>query len=189
MADHIGPHSKPFEERTDSELASLADQGLRGQGDLVEMMRRLRTSVETLNGNISDLRQSIEKGQRVETRLSRVLIFLTIVIAILTAVMVHPTLTPEFVQGFAAIAGTTTTEVLNLLGILFESAGAILIVIWSIKGYGVASITQTWEREYTLPTLEEIKNSTLRDMGIIFLLTGFSIRLSIWTAGLVSAGP
>ncbi len=188
MAEPSNPRSKPFEERTDSELASLADQGLQGQGDLVEMMRRLRTSVETLDSNILDLRVAIEKGQRVANRLAWVLIVLTIVIAVLTAVMVHPILVPELAQIFAATAAKTTIEVLNLLGILFESAGAILIVIWSIKGYGVASITQTWERKYTPRTLEDIKNSTLRDLGIIFLLTGFSIRISIWTVGLVSAG-
>ncbi len=83
---------KPPEEKSDRTLGREADMGLHGLGALVEMMRRLRVSVETLDGNVSDLKECIEKGQRVETQLTWALFFLTIVITILTAVMAAPIL-------------------------------------------------------------------------------------------------
>ena len=61
-------------ERTDDELAA-AEWGLRGQGALVEAMRRLRNTLDAL--------------RRSNDRYSRLMLFLTIVLTILTAVQLY----------------------------------------------------------------------------------------------------
>lgn len=45
MPDDLPWRSKRFEEESDHDLAIQADSGLRGQGSLVEMMRRLKDSL------------------------------------------------------------------------------------------------------------------------------------------------
>jgi CHASE3 domain sensor protein len=60
--------------KTDQQLVESADQGLRGQGAVVEIMRRLKDSIENLNTTSAKLNQHM--------------IFLTWAILILTAVSV-----------------------------------------------------------------------------------------------------
>jgi|GEM_PF-4361015 len=76
-----------FRERTDEELAKDADLGLRGQGSVVEMMNRLKRSIENLD------RSSAKLGKRV--------IWLTVVILVLTAIMAIPVV----LQAYHWIAG------------------------------------------------------------------------------------
>jgi len=71
-------------ESTDEELVAEANAGLRGQRAGVEMMRRLRGTIETLNQNLSTLLTAIHK---VETRLlwyTVAILFFTVVLACLT---------------------------------------------------------------------------------------------------------
>lgn len=58
----------------DEELAEQADNGLRGQGALVEMMSRLRKSLVDLDN--------------ATTRYSQILVWLTIILVILTLTLV-----------------------------------------------------------------------------------------------------
>ena len=60
--------------RTDEQLVESAERGLSGQGAVVEIMRRLKDSIESLNTT--------------STNLNRQMIFLTWAILILTAVSV-----------------------------------------------------------------------------------------------------
>lgn len=61
-------------EKADQELVNSADEGLKGQGAIVEMMRRLKDSIESLNTT--------------STKLNRRMICLTWAILVLTAVSV-----------------------------------------------------------------------------------------------------
>jgi hypothetical protein len=68
-------------ELPDDKLAAMAQEGLQGQGALVEAMRRLRVSIE-------------RAGERSD-RYSRLMLWLTIILAILTfvqAIAVLPTI-------------------------------------------------------------------------------------------------
>ncbi|KKU79795.1 MAG: hypothetical protein UY06_C0013G0009 [Candidatus Amesbacteria bacterium GW2011_GWA2_47_70] len=58
---------------SDQELANQADMGLRGQGALVEMMSRLK--------------YSIDKLEKSTTFYSRWLVFLTIILTLLTLIL------------------------------------------------------------------------------------------------------
>ena len=71
-----------FREMTDDQLANRANQGLSGQGAPVEATRRLREAVESLD--------------RSSTKLATRMLWLTVVIMILTAVMVVPLLIDFF---------------------------------------------------------------------------------------------
>lgn len=62
-----------FEKAQDKELVEEAQTGLRGQGAVVEMMRRLKDSIDKLESSTSNY--------------SRWLIVLTLVIAILTLIL------------------------------------------------------------------------------------------------------
>ena len=61
-------------EKTDQQLAERADDGLKGQGAVVDMMSRLKDSIESLNTTT--------------TKLNCVMIWLTVAILLLTAVSV-----------------------------------------------------------------------------------------------------
>ena len=61
-------------ELTDEELSELADTGLRGQGAVVEMMSRLKLSIEKLDKTTSYY--------------SKVLIYLTIALVIISLVQI-----------------------------------------------------------------------------------------------------
>lgn len=65
---------EPTNKKTDQQLINDADQGLRGQGAVVEMMQRLKDSIENLNVT--------------STKLSKHMLILTWIIAGLTAVSV-----------------------------------------------------------------------------------------------------
>ena len=60
-----------FQKATDPELVIEAQTGTRGQGANVEMMRRLRSATEKLDAST--------------TRYSKILVWLTIIIGVLTA--------------------------------------------------------------------------------------------------------
>jgi len=60
-----------FQKATDAELVTEAQTGTRGQGANVEMMRRLRNALENFDAST--------------TRYSKILMWLTIVIGVLTA--------------------------------------------------------------------------------------------------------
>jgi hypothetical protein len=62
---------KDFQKATDPELVIEAQTGERGQGANVEMMRRLRNATENLDAST--------------TRYSKILVWLTIIIGVLTA--------------------------------------------------------------------------------------------------------
>lgn len=64
----------PTNGKTDQALVNSADEGLKGQGAIVEMMKRLKDSIESLNAT--------------STKLNRRMICLTWVILGLTAVSV-----------------------------------------------------------------------------------------------------
>jgi hypothetical protein len=67
-------------DRTDDELFAAAEAGLKGQGAVVEAMRRLRNALD-------DLRQSSDKY-------SRRMLWLTIVLTVLTVVLAYKALWP-----------------------------------------------------------------------------------------------
>ena len=64
----------PTNGKTDQELVNSADEGLKGQGAIVDMMKRLKDSIESLNAT--------------STKLNHRMIYLTWTILILTAVSV-----------------------------------------------------------------------------------------------------
>lgn len=64
----------PTNGKTDQELVNSADEGLKGQGAIVEIMKRLKDSIESLNAT--------------STKLNRRMICLTWAILVLTAVSV-----------------------------------------------------------------------------------------------------
>ena len=63
-----------FDKATDKALADEAQTGLRGQGAVVEMMRRLKDSVDKLNQST--------------TKLNRRLLWVTVAILILTIIQI-----------------------------------------------------------------------------------------------------
>jgi hypothetical protein len=71
---------RDFQTATDPELVTEAQAGTRGQGAVVEMMRRLRNAIEKVDAST--------------THYNRILITLTILIGILTAVQVYTVFFP-----------------------------------------------------------------------------------------------
>jgi hypothetical protein len=69
-----------FQKATDPELVIEAQTGTRGQGANVEMMRRLRNAIERFDAST--------------TRYSKILMWLTIIIGLLTAGQFSPAAAP-----------------------------------------------------------------------------------------------
>jgi hypothetical protein len=67
--------SMNWPDQTDQQLADEAQTGLRGQGAIVESNRRLRNSINAM--------------RRSTDRYSGVMVFLTVILTILTALLVY----------------------------------------------------------------------------------------------------
>ncbi len=70
-----------FTERDDNQLTHDADAGLRGQGSIVEMMRRLKNSV-------IELEKSTSRQQKKMTYLTIAVVFLTVVMVIIGIIQI-----------------------------------------------------------------------------------------------------
>jgi hypothetical protein len=71
-----------WHDQSDDDLLNKAQEGMKGQGALVESMRRLRKSID-------GLRESSDRYSKWVVGLTIVLVGLTIVLAILTALLVY----------------------------------------------------------------------------------------------------
>jgi hypothetical protein len=76
----------PYGNLTDIQVVQAGKNALAATD--VEMMRRLKNSIEILDQNLSSLLSTIEKGQKATDRLNRGIFWLTVFIALLTAVQV-----------------------------------------------------------------------------------------------------
>jgi hypothetical protein len=68
--------NNPFENDNDNQVVQRAVGGA-NRGTLEEMSRRLRTSIDGLDRNISGLRSAIENGQSIAERINRRVLWLT----------------------------------------------------------------------------------------------------------------
>ena len=76
----------PYDNLTDTEVVQAGKNALAATD--VEMSRRLKNAVEALDKNVCNLLSAIQSGQEATERLNRRLFWLTVAIAILTAVQV-----------------------------------------------------------------------------------------------------
>ena len=90
------------EDKTDENLVKEADAGLRGQGAVTEMMRRLKNSIEKFNKNT--------------TEYNRIMFELTLVLIVLAILQI---IIPIFLDGRPWIA--VFVEVLIFLIVIFGS--------------------------------------------------------------------
>ena len=84
-----------WEDLTEEQLVQKSREG-QGGGAIFELTRRLKHSVDHLTDNLSSLKETLERGQKATNRLTWVVIILTFVILLLTAVMAAPVIREIF---------------------------------------------------------------------------------------------
>jgi hypothetical protein len=117
-------HPNPIEQKSDRELVRSADPYSN-----MEMFRRLKTSISEQTASLLASQKTTNDLTASIKTLTVVLVVLTVLIALLTVIMVWPTLAGWFAKG----GGVMTAGALSLLGLVFDIAGATVLVFGVLK--------------------------------------------------------